>query len=162
MNPCACGYYPDLNKCCCSETQVLRYLGRISGPLLDRIDICIELPQMKYEELSTKSENESSIDIQGRVVQAHKRQEKRYEGTNIYFNSNLSGNQISKYCKLSKEVQKYAENIFVKMDLSARVYHRIIKVARTIADLEGTKEIEIPHISEAICYKTLDKKYWKR
>lgn len=162
MNPCACGYYPDLNKCCCSETQVLRYLGRISGPLLDRIDICIELPQMKYEELSTKRENESSIDIQGRVVQAHKRQEKRYEGTNIYFNSNLSGNQISKYCKLSKEVQKYAENIFVKMDLSARVYHRIIKVARTIADLEGTKEIEIPHISEAICYKTLDKKYWKR
>lgn len=162
MNPCACGYYPDLNKCCCSENQILRYLNRISGPLLDRIDICIELPQIKYEELTIRSGNESSKSIQARVIKAHKRQAKRYEGTDIFFNSNLTGNQILKYCKLTKEVQGYAENIFARMDLSARVYHRILKVARTIADLEGTKEIEMHHISEAVCYKTIDKKYWKR
>lgn len=162
MNPCSCGYYPDLNKCHCSENSVLRYLNRISGPLLDRIDLCIEVAQMKYNEMILKEENESSKVIQERVLKAHQRQADRYYGTNIYFNSNLTGTQIVKYCNLTKEVQKYAENIFDKMDLSARVYHRILKVARTIADLEGTENIEVQHISEAICYKTIDKKYWKR
>lgn len=162
MNPCVCGYYPDLSKCCCSEQQVLRYLSKISGPLLDRIDLCIELSQMKYEELHHKSENESSMKIQERVIRAHNIQAKRYQGTDIFFNSNLTGNQISKHCKLMPEVETYAQKIFGKMDLSARVYHRILKVARTIADLEECSEIQMHHISEAVCYKTIDKKYWKR
>ncbi|WP_099468886.1 YifB family Mg chelatase-like AAA ATPase [Konateibacter massiliensis] len=166
MNPCACGYYPDMNKCRCTETNVLHYLNRISGPFLDRIDICIEMPQMKYEELIPISkgggQNESSKTIRERVIRAHQRQAKRYEGTDIFFNSNLTGAQIHEYCRLSKEVQAYAKKIFNKLDLSARVYHRILKVARTIADLEGAKEIEISHIGEALCYKTMDKKYWKR
>jgi magnesium chelatase family protein len=162
MNPCACGYFPDLNKCCCSENQVLRYLSRVSGPLLDRIDLCIELPQIKYKELSQNTENESSKIIQERVIKAHERQDKRYQGTDIYFNSNLSGSQIAEYCRLTKDVQNYAENIFNKMDLSARVFHRILKVARTIADLEGEVDIKRKHIGEAICYKTIDKKYWRR
>lgn len=162
MNPCSCGYYPDMNKCRCSPNQVLRYLGRISGPLLDRIDICIELPQMKYDELAIREDNESSADIQKRVIKAHKMQEKRYKGTDVFFNSNLTGNQIFEYCKLTKEVESYAKNIFAKMDLSARVYHRILKVARTIADLEESQEILTHHISEALCYKTIDQKYWKR
>lgn len=162
MNPCACGYYPDLNKCCCSENQVLRYLSRVSGPLLDRIDLCVELPQIKYKELTLETGNESSKTIQERVIRAHQRQAERYQGTDIFFNSNLSGNQIAQYCKLTKNVQIYAENIFNKMDLSARVFHRILKVARTIADLEGEEDIKMNHIGEAICYKTIDKKYWKR
>jgi magnesium chelatase family protein len=162
MNPCPCGFYPDMNKCHCSENGVLRYLNRISGPLLDRIDLCVELLQIKYDELTPKFGNENSKIIQERVIQAHKIQAQRYRGTNIFFNSNLTGTQIAKYCKLSKEVQKYAEDIFNKIDLSVRMYHRILKVARTIADLEGSKHIEMNHISEAVCYKTLDKKYWKR
>jgi magnesium chelatase family protein len=162
MNPCNCGFYPDLNKCNCSENSVQRYLSRISGPLLDRIDLCVELPQMKYEELSKKEGNESSATIQERVMKAHKVQANRYKGTGIFFNSNLTGAQIREYCKLSKEVQGYVEKIFNKMDLSARVYHRILKVARTIADLDGSPNIEKKHIREAICYKTIDKKYWKR
>ncbi|PXV93494.1 magnesium chelatase family protein [Lachnotalea glycerini] len=162
MNPCACGYYPDLNKCHCSENQVQRYLNRISGPLLDRIDLCVELGQMKYEEMLPRNENESSKVIQERVIKAHKIQERRYQKSDIFFNSDLTGTQIAKYCKLSKEIQKYIETVFDKMDISARVYHRILKVARTIADLEGAENIEKIHISEAICFKTLDKKYWKR
>jgi magnesium chelatase family protein len=117
---------------------------------------------MKYEELSKKEGNESSATIQERVMKAHKVQANRYKGTGIFFNSNLTGAQIREYCKLSKEVQGYVEKIFNKMDLSARVYHRILKVARTIADLDGSPNIEKKHISEAICYKTIDKKYWKR
>jgi magnesium chelatase family protein len=162
MNPCNCGFYPDLNKCQCSENSVQRYLGRISGPLLDRIDLCVELPQMKYEELTKKTGNETSTTIQKRVIRAHEIQAKRYKDTNIYFNSNLNGTQIREHCKISDEVEGYVEKIFTKMDLSARVYHRILKVARTIADLDGSTNIEKKHISEAICYRTIDKKYWKR
>lgn len=162
LNPCPCGYYPDLNKCCCSENQVLRYLSRISGPFLDRIDLCVEVPKMRYEEMIPKTENENSKTIQERVIKAHQMQKKRYQGTDLFFNSDLSGSQIAEYCVLSDEVQKYTKNIFGKLDLSARVYHRILKVARTIADLEEKENIEIQHISEAICYKTIDKKYWKR
>lgn len=162
MNPCNCGFYPDLNKCHCSENSVQRYLSRISGPLLDRIDLCVELPQMKYEELTKKTGNESSATIQKRIMKAHKIQEERYKDINIFFNSNLSGTQIEEYCKISDDVQNYVEKIFNKMDLSARVYHRILKVARTIADLDSSPNIEKKHISEAICYRTIDKKYWKR
>lgn len=162
MNPCNCGFYPDLNKCHCSENSVQRYLSRISGPLLDRIDICVELPQIKYEELTKKQGNENSATIQERIVKAHKIQADRFKGTSIFFNSNLTGSQIGEYCKLSDNVQTYVENIFNKMDLSARVYHRILKVARTIADLDNSLIIEKKHISEAICYRTIDKKYWKR
>lgn len=160
MNPCSCGYYPDRNKCNCSLPMVKRYLGRISKPLLDRFDICIEAMQMDYKELQGKTEEESSADIRKRISIARKMQMDRYKNLDIWFNCQLTPSSIKKYCKLGKEEQALLEQAFIKMNLSARAYHRILRVARTIADLEQSEEISTKHISEAICYRSLDGKYW--
>jgi magnesium chelatase family protein len=160
MNPCSCGYYPDRNKCNCSMNQVKRYLGRISQPLLDRFDICIEALQMNYQELQQNEQSESSEDIRKRVSIARQIQIKRYQGQPIYFNSQLTPRSIKKYCQLGDKEQKLLEQAFVKMNLSARAYHRILKVARTIADMDQSEQITTRHISEAICYRNLDQKYW--
>lgn len=160
MNPCGCGFYPDRNKCNCSINQVKRYLNRISQPLLDRFDICIEALQMNYKDLQQQEKEESSEEIRNRVRIARGIQIKRYQGQNIYFNSQLSPRTIKKYCKLGTKEQSLLEQAFVKMNLSARAYHRILKVSRTIADLDQSEEINIKHISEAIYYRSLDQKYW--
>ncbi len=160
MNPCSCGYYPDRNKCNCSVNQVKRYLGRISQPLLDRFDICIEALQMNYKDLEHQEHQESSKQMRERVSIARKIQLERYQGQNIYFNSQLSPRTIKKYCKLDTKDQALLEEAFVKMNLSARGYHRILKVARTIADLDQCEQINTKHISEAICYRGVDQKYW--
>lgn len=160
MNPCGCGFYPDRNKCDCSINQVKRYLNRISQPLLDRFDICIEALQMNYKDLQQQEKEESSEEIRKRVRIAREIQIKRYQGQNIYFNSQLSPRTIKKYCKLGIKEQALLEQAFVKMNLSARAYHRILKVSRTIADLDQSEEINLKHISEAICYRSLDQKYW--
>ncbi|MBH1941975.1 YifB family Mg chelatase-like AAA ATPase [Mobilitalea sibirica] len=160
MNPCSCGYYPDRNKCNCSINLVKRYLNRISQSLLDRFDICIEALQMNYKELQTEQKQESSDDIRRRVSIAREIQLKRYEGQKIWFNSQLTPRSIKKYCKLEPKEQSLLEEAFIKMNLSARAYHRILKVARTIADLEGSEQIHTKHISEAICYRSMDQKYW--
>lgn len=160
MNPCPCGYYPDRNKCNCSVVAVKRYLGRISKPLLDRFDICIETMNIDFKELQTKSREESSAEIRGRVYKAHQIQAERYKNLNIRYNSELTPKTIKKFCRLEAREQALLEKAFAKMNLSARAYHRILKVARTIADLDGSEKITARHLSEAICYRSLEEKYW--
>lgn len=160
MNPCGCGYYPDRNKCSCSVNQVKRYLGRISRPLLDRFDLCIEAMQMNYLELENKERQETSEEMRTRISRARTMQCLRYAGENIYFNSQLTPKTLKKYCKLGSKEQQLLEQAFEKMNLTARGYHRILKVARTIADLDQSEQITTRHISEAICYRSVDQKYW--
>jgi magnesium chelatase family protein len=160
MNPCSCGYYPDRNRCNCSINLVKRYLSRISQPLLDRFDICIEALPMNYKELQLQEKTETSRDIRSRVRIAREIQLNRFQEHHIYFNSQLTPRTIKTFCKLSPEVQAILEEAFIKLNLSARAYHRIIKVARTIADLDQSENITIKHISEAICYRSMDQKYW--
>lgn len=161
MNPCSCGYFPDRNRCNCSINLVKRYLGRISQPLLDRFDLFIEALQMNYKDLQVQERQESSEEIRRRVAAARSLQMERYRGQNIYFNSQLTPRTIKKYCRLEAKEQALLEEAFVKMNLSARAYHRILKVARTIADLDHSEQITTKHISEAICYRSMDQKYWE-
>lgn len=164
LNPCPCGYYPDRNKCKCTSNEIKRYLGHISGPILDRIDICVEAPRVDISDLSQKSRslNESSETIRQRVMAARKRQEERFRGTNLKFNSEMSPGDIQKYCPLGNIEQSYLESVFSKMELSARAYHKILRIARTIADLENSEKITRLHIMEAVSYRMTDGKYWSQ
>lgn len=161
MNACRCGYYPDRNKCNCGLGQINRYLGKISKPLLDRIDLSVEALPIKYEELDTKNKSESSASIREKISEARSIQLKRYKDENIYFNSQLTTSMIKKYCLLGKQEKEILEHYYKKLNLSARGYHRIIKVSRTIADLDGSPEIKVKHLSEAIRYRSIDNKYWE-
>ena len=160
MNPCPCGFYPDRNKCSCSENEVKRYLNRISGPILDRIDVTIEAPRVDIKQLSANMKNESTKVIKARVMEARSRQERRYKGTQYRFNAELGVGDIKEYCLLGLKEQEMMEQVFQVMKLSARAYHKIIKVARTIADMDGSDDIKELHLSEAICYRMNDGKYW--
>ena len=140
--------------------QIHQYLGKISRPLLDRIDICIETTQIPYRDLLDEKLNETSSQIRERIMIARQIQRNRYQGSRIYYNSMLTGREINKYCKLSKKEQEILELAFERMNLSARAYHRILKVARTIADLDQSERIEKRHLCEAIGYRSLDMKYW--
>lgn len=161
MNPCPCGYFGDSsNNCSCSPREIDRYLGKISYPLLDRIDIHLEVAPVKYEELNTNDLSESSGTIRERVNYAREIQYKRYKESGIYTNSQMTNKDIKKYCKLSKENQSIMENAFKKYNFSARSYNKILKLARTIADLDNKKDIEDIHLLEAIRYRDLNKKYW--
>ncbi len=161
MNPCKCGYYPDRSRCSCSENDVKKYLSRISGPLLDRIDICVEASRMEFDELRTrKAGNESSASVRKRVEEAAMIQKERYRGTGIRFNSELQASDIDKYCHLGHREEKLLKDSYEMLGLSARSCHRIIKCARTIADLDKSDEIRSDHLSEAIAYKTIDRRYW--
>lgn len=162
MNPCPCGNYPDLARCNCTQGQIRQYLGRISQPFLDRIDICIETPRIQYEELKMKEEAEGSEEIRKRVDFARKIQKQRYKEKNILTNSMLSVKEIDEYCRLGKEEEELMKKAFTNLSLTARTYHKILRVSRTIADLEGQEEISADHIKEAIGYRILDKKYWGR
>lgn len=160
MNPCACGYYPDRSLCQCAEREIANYLGKISQPLLDRIDICIQAPRLSYEELTENHKNESSAQIRERVEAAQKIQKNRYEKLPIHFNTHLDAKGVERYCSLGEEEKELLHTAFTKLNLSARAYHKIIKVARTIADLDQEKTIQSRHILEAICYRTPDRNYW--
>ena len=163
MNPCPCGYYgTDDNKCHCSEQTISKYIGQISGPLLDRIDIHIEVKPVEYKKISSDEKVETSIEIKKRVNSARNIQINRYKGLNIYSNSELNPSLIQKYCKLDMESKEFLKVAFEKLGLSGRAYARILKVARTIADLDGEDNIKKKHIAEAIQYRSLDRKYWKR
>lgn len=160
MNPCPCGYLGSKEKeCTCSEQAISRYIGKISGPLLDRIDIQIEVTPVKYQKLENEANIETSKDIKNRVNKAREIQQKRYKKENIYSNSQLTPRLIEKYCKLDKEGRKLLELAFNKLGLSARAYGRILKVARTIADLENEENIFPSYVAEAIQYRNLDKRY---
>lgn len=160
MNPCPCGYLGSKEKeCTCSDQAISRYIGKISGPLLDRIDIQIEVTQVKYQKLDGQRNIETSKEIKNRVNKARKIEQNRYKAENIYSNSQLTPKLIEKYCKLDKEGKKLLELAFNKLGLSARAYGRILKVARTIADLANEENILPIHVAEAIQYRNLDKRY---
>lgn len=153
MNPCPCGYYPDRNRCKCTSNEIRRYRNRISGPILDRIDICTQVENIAFKELAEKKKNQSSEDLKKKVMRARAMQEKRFAGTPLYFNADMGPGEVQKYCELSLAEQLYIEQVFKTMQLSVRAYHRILKVARTIADLEGENKIKRSHLCEALCYK---------
>lgn len=156
MNPCPCGYYPDHNRCHCTPGEVRRYLSRISGPILDRIDLCVEAPRLSIADISAKQNNESSAVIWERVMAARERQEHRFRGTPYRFNTDLGAGELKRYVPLGTAQQKLLEQIFQVMNLSARAYHRMIRLARTIADLDGSGDVLERHISEAACYRAAD------
>ena len=164
LNPCPCGFYPDRNKCKCTPNEIRRYLGHISGPVLDRVDICVEAKRIDIADLSEKrnSANETSASIRKRVMKARQVQEDRFRGTGIRFNSEMSPKDIGKYCRLGPKEQAYLEQVFCSMELSARAYHKILRVARTIADIDGSPEIRQIHLMEAVGYRITDGKYWQQ
>ena len=162
MNPCPCGYYPDFTKCRCTEPAIQRYLGKVSGPLMDRMDLCVEVSEVKYEELTRKKSGISSEEMKRKVEQARETQRRRFAEEDISYNSEMKVDHIEKYCKLSEDLQQWMEEIYKKKRMSVRGYHRVLKVARTIADLEGHYNIEKTDLQEAFVYKNPDEKYWGR
>ncbi|MFZ2418119.1 MAG: YifB family Mg chelatase-like AAA ATPase, partial [Smithellaceae bacterium] len=158
MNPCPCGYFGDrVHRCRCSPQQIRQYQSKISGPLLDRIDLHIEVPSVKYRALMGKEESESSAEIRKRVHQARHRQKKRFGDTGVATNARMTEKQIRSFCPLDDESHALMEMAIEKLGLSARAMNRILKVSRTIADLEGSEKIEPSHVAEAIQYRSLDR-----
>lgn len=162
MNPCPCGFYGSQDKeCTCTPEAISRYMGRISGPLLDRIDIQVEVSPVKYQKLESTDKVETSEEIKKRVDVARQIQINRYKKHGIFSNSELTPGLSDIYCKLDFKSKQLIQHAFEKLGLSARGYGRILKVARTIADLDQKESINIKHIAEAIQYRSLDRKYWK-
>ena len=161
MNPCPCGYFGHPTKqCTCSKGAPQKYMSKVSGPLLDRLDIHIEVPQVEFSKLSGEEKGESSAEIKKRVNAARKIQNERFKGTTITCNAKMTPKQTAEFCKLSESGKKILERCFETMDLSARAYDKILRIARTIADLDGSENIEVPHITEAVQYRSLDRKFW--
>lgn len=162
MNPCPCGFYGSKDKeCTCSPEAISRYMSKISGPLLDRIDIQVEVTPVRYQKLESEERIETSEEIKERVNKARKVQLARYREHGIFSNSELTPHLSNIYCKLDLRSKEIVQNAFERLGLSARGYGRILKVARTIADLDEKENIEAKHIAEAIQYRSLDRKYWK-
>ena len=162
MNPCPCGYYGHpKRKCTCPEGAAKRYLAKISGPMLDRIDIHIEVPPVDFEKLSAKTPGECSADIKKRVNAARKIQQERLEGTGISCNAKMDSAMTKKYCNPTPQAMKMLERVFEKLDLSARAYDKVLRVSRTIADLEKSENIEDSHIAQAVQFRSLDRKFWR-
>ena len=163
MNPCPCGFFSDPTRDCkCSPNQIQNYVSRISGPLLDRIDIQVEVPAVKYAELANETTGEPSAHVQERVEKARQIQHQRFADTAIHANANMESKQIREYCKIDSQAQELLRVAINQLGLSARAYDRILKVARTIADLDGNPHIEALHVSEAIQYRSLDRSFWKK
>lgn len=161
MNPCPCGYYGDpLHECTCSQGNIDRYLGKISNPLLDRIDIHIEVAPVDYKDLKDTKKEETSLAIRERVRKAREIQLNRFKKDKIFSNSQIPNKNINKYCVLTSSSEKIMNQAFNKYKFTGRTYNKLLKVSRTIADLDGKELIEDRHILEAIRYRTLDNKYW--
>ena len=161
MNPCPCGYYGDkTHKCSCSDIKIKRYLNRISGPLLDRFDIHVEVPPVKFDELRSKEQTETSEAIKRRVDDARKIQRERFKGSKTLCNAKINAEQFEKVCVIDKEAENTLKNSFNDLGLTARAYDRVLKVARTIADLEQSEVIRSAHVLEAVQFRSLDRKYW--
>ena len=160
MNPCPCGYYPDREHCSCSESSILRYMQKVPGPILDRFDLCLDAPRVPVELLMEQPDggSEKSAAIRERVLQARERQRLRFiKEDSLQFNADMSSADVERYCALGRKEKLLIEDIFQKMNLSARAYHRILKVARTIADLDMMQEIREEHLMEAIGYRSADR-----
>lgn len=161
MNPCKCGYFgSQTRECSCTPAQVTQYRSKISGPLLDRIDIQVEVASVNYDDLSARTKGETSAQIKQRVNRARQVQLERYRGLGIYSNSQLTPGLIQKFCPLGEAENKILKSAFERLGLSARAHSKILKVARTIADLEGSGDIKTSHLAEAIQYRSLDRKYF--
>lgn len=161
MNPCPCGYFTDPKRQCnCAPSQIQRYLSKISGPLLDRIDIHLEVPRLNVDRLTNKRCGENSEEIRSRAEKAHAVQKTRYKTDGIYFNAHLESKELERYCVLDKEGEELLKLAILELGISARAYDKILKVARTIADLDSKEIIEAHHISEAISYRSLDRNLW--
>ena len=161
MNPCPCGNFGSSNPCKCSPSEIHKYINKLSGPLLDRIDLQVEVDSITYSDLRSEVVAETSAEIKKRVESARQMQRERFAGTGIYTNSQMSNSMLKKFCVIDKESDTLLEKAFNKLSLSARASTRILKVARTIADLNNCENIEIVHIAEAIQYRSLDRKYWE-
>jgi magnesium chelatase family protein len=160
MNPCPCGFYGDPQKdCSCSTLHIQRYRAKISGPLLDRIDIQVEVPAVRYKELADQHAGESSAAIRRRVNCARAQQLARFQGRRIFCNAQMSARDLKRFCQTDPSAEKLLETAMAKLGLSARAYTRILKVARTIADLEGQPEITSAQVAEAIQYRSLDRSF---
>ncbi len=163
MNPCPCGYFGDeSHHCTCSEMKINRYINRISGPLLDRFDIHIEVPPVKFEELRNTEVTETSAEIKRRVNAARELQRNRFKGSEVKCNAKINAAQFDEICIIDSAAEKTLKNAFVSLGLTARAYDRVLKVARTIADLEQSEVIRSEHVLEAVQYRSLDRKYWSR
>ena len=161
MNPCPCGYYGHPSRqCTCTDAARKRYRDKISGPILDRIDLHVEVEPVDYEQLSSKKKEESSAEIRKRVNAAREKQRKRFEGTEINCNAKMSPKMTKEYCVLSDEASALLKMSFDKFGMSARAYDKILRISRTVADLENSENIEVAHVAEAIQYRSLDRKYW--
>jgi magnesium chelatase family protein len=163
MNPCPCGFYNDpVRECRCTPPQIQRYVGRVSGPLLDRIDIHIDVPAVRFKELSDSGapEGETSVVVRERVVAARARQLERFRGDHVFSNAQMTPRLIRCHCRLNAEGEQLLEQAMTRQGLSARAYDRILKVSRTIADLDASDEIRPQHIAEAVGYRSLDRTYW--
>ncbi len=163
INPCPCGNYPDPELCGCTEEQVRRYLGHLSGPLLDRIDLCIEMGRLKPEALRKKSEKETTLGSDGmrqQVIFARQMQERRFAGSGLMFNAQMGVKEIEEYIRLDKKEEKFMNDAYESMHLSLRSYHRMLRVARTIADLDGSETVGLKHLNEALCYRGVEDRYW--
>ena len=161
MNPCQCGNFNDLKSSCrCSTTQIARYRAKISGPLLDRIDIHIEVPAVRYQELTSTLPAESSAQIKERVEKSRVTQRERLKGENIFYNSQMNHKQVRKFCELGKEENELLKMAMTELNFSARAYDKILKTSRTIADLAESKQIKTEHLSEAIQYRNLDRDFF--
>ena len=161
FNSCPCGWYPDRNRCRCSPAQIERYLSRLSKPIMERFDLCVQASPVSYEELvKTENGNEDSAAIRLRVQEAWERQRRRFQEERPRFNSRMGQKEIREFCILGMEEEELLERIYRKKQLSARACHKILKVARTIADLEGAERISREHLAEAAGYRVLEEQIW--
>ncbi len=160
MNPCNCGYFPDRNRCTCSRAMIERHLNKISRPLLDRMDLCVEVRRPVLSELSAKQPEETSAEIRSRVEKTQRVQQQRFHGTEILYNSQIPVGAMEQWCSLEPEGEQLLKESFERLELTARGYYRIIRVARTIADMEGADQINRAHIQESILFRSIDRKVW--
>jgi magnesium chelatase family protein len=163
MNPCPCGQFgSETTECRCTPIQIHNYLSRISGPLLDRMDLHVEVPRIKFEHLKDESSAESSATIRERIKNARVIQARRFARSKTKLNSEMRPADIKKHCRLDESSERLLKKAFESFNMSARAYDRILKVARTIADLDESTDIHIGHLAEAIQYRSLDRKYWNK
>ena len=161
MNPCPCGFFGDSRReCRCSTLQIQRYRNKISGPLLDRIDIHVEVPAVHYQDLASVEKGEPSEKIRERVMKARSIQQERFKGSRVHCNAHMRAKDVHKHCRPTENAENVLKMAMTELNFSARAYDRILKVARTIADLEASEQIHSQHISEAIQYRSLDRQYW--
>ncbi len=164
LNPCPCGNYPDPKLCRCSDDQVRKYLSKLSGPLLDRMDLCVEMSRMKIGELTSPEETPypyTSAGMKEAVMRARQVQEERFKDSGISFNSQMSHMDMEKFVELGGKEKKFMEKAYDRMHLSLRSYHKILRVARTIADIGGCEKVELSHLTEALCYRSIEDRYWR-